>query len=144
METLIINKRHEMPKRKKFLWDGITVVLWGGWIYLWEPVILVLYKIVMLNAPVSELSEVIYDEVNAIPFDKAVFMLIATPIILFILSRLNRHLAPSEHLIYESDEYAAHFNVDHNELLKSLDSQFITVHHDEVGRITHLENKTLY
>jgi poly-beta-1,6-N-acetyl-D-glucosamine biosynthesis protein PgaD len=29
-DTLIINKRHEMPRSKRWFWDGITILLWVG------------------------------------------------------------------------------------------------------------------
>lgn len=140
MQTLIINKRHEMPKRKRLLWDAFTVLLWMGWIYLWKPVIIVLYKIIMLDAPVEELSDVIYEQVNAIPFEEAIFMLIATPVILFILSRLNRHQAPSEHLVYSRDQYSEYFKLEDEQLTSCIESQLVTVYHDEYGHIVRLEN----
>ncbi len=140
MQTLIINKRHEMPKRKRLLWDAFTVLLWIGWIYLWKPVIIVLYKIIMLDAPVEELSDVIYEEVNAIPFEHAIIMLTVTPVILFILSRLNRHQAPSEHLMYEAHEYSEYFKLEEGQLASCIESQLVTVYHDEYGRIVRLEN----
>lgn len=141
METLIINKRHELPVRKRLFWDIGTVLLWIGWIYLWKPVLIIFYKIIMLDAPVEELSNAIFDTIHAVPFDKAVFMLIATPIVLFALSRLNRHVAPTEHLIYKSSEYADYFHVDDSQLQKCANSQLITVYHDEHGHITRLDDQ---
>lgn len=141
MQTLIINKRHEMPKRKRFLWDMFTVLLWMGWIYLWKPLIVVFYKIIMLDAPIAELSDVIYEEVNAIPFEHAIIMLTVTPVILFILSRLNRHRRPSEHRVFETAEYAGYFNIDLAQLETCKGSQLITVYHDDYGHITKVENK---
>ncbi|MDD5052216.1 MAG: poly-beta-1,6-N-acetyl-D-glucosamine biosynthesis protein PgaD [Sulfuricurvum sp.] len=143
METMIINKRHELPVSKRLIWDIGTILLWIGWIYLWKPVLIVFYKIIMLDAPVEEISDVIYNEINAVPFENAVFMLIATPIVLFVLSRLNRHVTPTEHLRYQSNEYADYFNVNHAELLECTNSQFITVHHNEQGWVTGLDNQIL-
>ncbi|WP_295023001.1 poly-beta-1,6-N-acetyl-D-glucosamine biosynthesis protein PgaD [Sulfurimonas sp.] len=140
-ETLIINKRHELPLRKKSVWDAVTVLLWAGWIYLWKPLFHVFYKMINLDAPADEISSVIFDEVSAVTFEHAVVMLVATPIVLFILSWLNRHVAPSEHLIYEFDEYADYFKVDSEKLKESMDAQLITIHHDNHGHIVDLENQ---
>lgn len=140
MQTLIINKRHEMPRRKRLLWDGFTILLWVGWIYLWKPLIVVFYKIIMLDAPIAELSDVIYEEVNAIPFEHAIMMLTITPVILFVLSRLNRHRQPSEHRIYDVTEYAGYFKIEEAELKRCKESQLVTVYHDDNGHIIRLDN----
>jgi biofilm PGA synthesis protein PgaD len=60
---------------------------------------------------------------------------------LFILSWLNRHVAPSELIIYKFDEYAKYFQVDSAKLRESIDSQLITIHHDDNGHIATIENK---
>lgn len=141
METLIINKRHEMPFRKKLLWDGVTVVLWVGWIYLWKPLLEVLYKMVTLDAGPNDVWKVILSDISVIPVENAVMMLIATPLVLFVLSRLNRHKAPSTHLLYDPADYAAYFHLDTKELTESMESRLITVYHDDHGHITSLENR---
>jgi biofilm PGA synthesis protein PgaD len=139
--TLIINKRNEMPFAKKIGWDIVTVLLWAGWIYLWKPLLIVFYKIVTLDAEVDEISNVIFDEISAVTVEHAIIMLVATPTILFILSWLNRHVAPSVHFIYKFDEYAKYFQVDSAKLRDSIDAQLITIHHDNSGRIVDIETK---
>ncbi|HUH42436.1 MAG TPA: poly-beta-1,6-N-acetyl-D-glucosamine biosynthesis protein PgaD [Sulfurimonas sp.] len=139
--TLIINKRNEMPFAKKIGWDIVTVLLWAGWIYLWKPLLIVFYKIVTLDAEVDEISNVIFDEISAVTVEHAIIMLVATPTILFILSWLNRHVAPSVHFIYKFDEYAKYFQVDSAKLRESVDAQLITINHDNSGRIVDIETK---
>ncbi len=140
-KTLIINKRHEMPKRKKIIWDTLTIGLWLGFIYLWKPVLIIFYGIITLSVPADEIADWIYENISSVTFENAVMMLSATPIVLFILSRLNRHRAPSEHLIYEPSDYADYFNVDIMQLQECNDSQLVSVYHDHHGHIIHLENK---
>jgi len=141
METLIINKRHEMPKRKRWFWDALTIALWLGFIYLWKPLLIVLYKIVTLKETPDAISDWIFENVSSVTFEHAVSMLIATPIILFALSRLNRHRAPSEHLLYESSDYSNYFRIDNAELQQCVESQLVTVYHNEHGHIIHLNNR---
>lgn len=141
METLIINKRRELPKTKRMLWDGATVLLWLGFLYLWKPVFLIFYKIITLNAPAEEIADWIFGEISSVPFEHAVLVLIATPIILFILSRLNRHQAPSEHLIYHSSDYSDYFSLDNAQLQECANSQLVTVYFDSHGQIVRLENR---
>lgn len=140
MDTLIINKRHDLPITKRLIWDGITVLLWVGWIYLWKPLLEVFYRIITLEAHPDEIADVIIREIGVIPFENAVFMLVTTPVVLFILSRLNRHQAPSEHLLYECGDYAEYFDLDVEELRSCVNDRLVTVYHDEHGRIVRLEN----
>jgi len=141
METLIINKRRELPKTKRLIWDIITFLLWIGFIYLWKPLLIVFYGILTMKVPPEEISGWIYDNIHSVTFENAISMLIATPVILFILSRLNRHQAPSEHLIYTSSDYSNYFKVDDTYLQTCLDSQLVTVHHDHHGHIIRLDNQ---
>lgn len=141
METLIINKRRELPKTKRIFWDGATILLWLGFIYLWKPVFVIFYRIITSEAPAEEIADWIFENISSVTFEHAVFLLIATPIILFVLSRLNRHQSPSEHLIYSSSDYANYFNLDGEQLQQCVNSQLVTVYFDDHGHITHLNNQ---
>ncbi len=141
METLIINKRRELPKTKRILWDIATVLLWIGFIYLWKPVLIIFYKIITLKVPGEEIADWIFENISSVTFEHAIILLIATPTILFILSRLNRHQAPSEHLLYDSSDYADYFHLDDTQLQQCANSQLVTVYHDTHGQIIRLEDQ---
>jgi biofilm PGA synthesis protein PgaD len=141
MKTLIINKRRELPKTKRIIWDGVTILLWLGFIYLWKPVLHVFYRIITSEVPAEEIADWIFENIHSVTFEHAVFVLVATPVILFILSRLNRHQAPSEHLIYKSSDYANYFHVDDTQLQQCANSQLVTVYHDDHGHIIRLNDQ---
>ncbi len=138
--TLIINKRHEMPRRKVWLWDGVTVLLWAGFIYLWRPVFHIFHRIITAEVPAEEISDWIYDNIHSVTFENGVKMLVLTPIVLFILSWLKRHKGPSEHVIYTDEDYASYFELEVNQLKKCFDSQWVTVYYDHHGQITAIDN----
>lgn len=140
LETLIINKRQELPKAKRMFWDGITVLLWIGFLYLWKPVFLIFYKIFTLGAPADEIADWIFGEISSVPFEHALVVLIVTPVVLFILSRLNRHQRQSEHLIYHSKDYSDYFNLDNGQLQQCANSQLVTVYFDNHGHIINLND----
>lgn len=140
-ETLIINKRHEMPRHKRLIWDILTIALWLGFIYLWKPLLIVFYGIITLSVPANEIADWIYENISSVTFEHAIMMLIATPIVLFVLSRLNRHREPSEHLIYHSEDYSNYFGLSQEELQSSCESQYVTVYHNEHGHIISLKNQ---
>ena len=141
MEKLIINKRRELPKTKRIVWDIITILLWLGFFYLWKPVFHIFYSIITLGAPAEEISDWIFGEIHSVTFEHAMWMLVGTPIVLFILSRLNRHQAPSEHLIYHSNDYSNYFNLDDEQLKECVNSQLVTVYFDDHGHIIKLDNQ---
>ena len=139
--TLIINKRHEIPRRKRWFWDGITVLLWVGFIYLWLPVFQILDRIIGAEGPAEEISGWIFDNIHSVTFVHGVEMLVGTPIVLFLLSWLNRHQGPSEHIIYTDEDYARHFEVELSQLKACFDSQLVTVYYDDHGQITAIDNQ---
>ncbi len=139
--TLIINKRHEMPRSKIWLWDGITILLWAGFIYLWSPVFHIFYRIITAEVPAEEISDWIYDNIHSVTFEHGVEMLVGTPIVLFILSWLKRHKGPSEHIIYTDDDYARYFKLEVSQLKTCFDSQLVTVYYDDHGQITAIDNQ---
>ncbi|MFA5216786.1 poly-beta-1,6-N-acetyl-D-glucosamine biosynthesis protein PgaD [Sulfuricurvum sp.] len=140
METLIINKRRELPRTKRLAWDIITILLWVGFIYLWKPLLHVFYRIITLEVPANEISDWIFENIHSVTFENAIYTLIATPVVLFLLSRLHRHQAPSEHLIYHSKNYSDYFHLHDVQLQECENSQFITVYHDDHGHIISLDN----
>lgn len=139
--TLIINKRHEMPRRKIWFWDGMTILLWVGFIYLWHPVFEIFYRIITAEVPAERISDWIYDNIHSVTFVHGVEMLVITPIVLFILSWLKRHKRPSEHIIYTYDDYARYFKLEASQLKKCFDSQLVTVYYDDHGQITAIDNQ---
>jgi poly-beta-1,6-N-acetyl-D-glucosamine biosynthesis protein PgaD len=141
METLIINKRRELPRTKRLMQDAATVALWLGFIYLWKPLLHVFYRIITFKESGEEISDWIFDNIHSVTFEHATLVLVATPIILFILSRLNRHQAPSEHLIYQSSDYSNYFQVNDAQLQQCGNSQLVTVFHDDHGHIIGLSDK---
>lgn len=139
--TLIINKRHELPRSTVWFWDIITILLWCGFIYLWLPVFQVISRIVTSKVPADEMADWIYDNISSITFIHGVEMLVVTPIVLFTLSWLKRHNGPSEHIIYTNEDYARHFGLEVNQLEACFKSQLVTVCHDDHGQITAIENQ---
>lgn len=139
--TLIINKRKELPRSKIWFWDGITVLLWVGFVYLWHPLFHIFYRIITAEVPPEEISDWIYDNIHSVTFERGGEMLVFTPIVLFFLSWLKRHKGPSEHVIYTIEDYARYFNIEVSQLKSSFDSQVVTVHYDDHGQITAIDNQ---
>lgn len=138
---LIINKRKELPRRKIWFWDGITVLLWIGFIYLWRPVFHIFYRIINAEVPPEQISNWISDNIHSVTFVHGVEMLVFTPIVLFILSWLKRHSGPSEHIVYTIDDYAGYFKLEVGQLKSSFGSQVVNVYYDDHGQITAIDNR---
>jgi poly-beta-1,6-N-acetyl-D-glucosamine biosynthesis protein PgaD len=139
--TLIINKRHEMPRNQRWFWDGITILLWVGFIYLWHPIFEIFYQIMTSGVPEEEFSDWIYENIHSVTFVHGIETLILTPMVLFTLSWLNRHKGPSEHVIYTEEDYARYFNLEISQLKTCFASQLVTVYFDEQGQIISIENR---
>ncbi len=139
--TLIINKRHEMPRNKVLFWDGITILLWIGFISLWYPVFEIFYRMATTEVPAAEIAKWINGNIHRVTFIHGLEMLVVTPVVLFILSWLKRHQGPSEHIVYTNVDYAAHFKIAVTQLEACGNSQLVTVFHDAQGQITAVNNQ---
>lgn len=130
-----------MPRSKRWFWDGITLLLWIGFIYLWHPIFEIFHLIFTAGVGEEIISDWIYENVRSVTFRHGVETLILTPIMLFTLSWLNRHKGPSEHVIYTQDDYARYFNVETSRLKTCLASQSVTVYFDDQGHIVAIDNQ---
>lgn len=130
-----------MSLSKIWFWDGITILLWVGFIYLWHPVFDIFYRIITARVPAERISDWIQDNIHSVTFVHGVEMLVFTPIVLFILSWLKRHKGPSEHIIYTYDDYARYFKLEESQLKICFNSQLVTVYYDVHGQITAIANQ---
>ena len=139
MDTLIINRRRELPLKVRLLSDVATIFLWGFWIYLWRPFFHVLWRIVRIDAPAEEIAEEVFDQIHAVTFTHALMMLLGTSAILIAIAKLPKYSKRSQHLVYEPQEYARFFGIQPEELKAGLQSQVCTIYHNAEGHITKIE-----
>ena len=137
--SLIINRRQDLPRSKRWGSDFFTLLLWCCWLYLWRPFFRVLWKILHLDSGSDGLTNNIFDQINTISFTRASEMLIGTSLLLIIISRVGREHHKVNNRTYQTEDYANYFQLPKAEIEEARVSQEVTVYHDNMGRITHIE-----
>ena len=139
MDTLIINRRHELPLKKRLLSDMVTTLLWACWIYLWWPFFEVLWRIVSIRSSAEDIADDIFDQIHAVTVEHALMMLLGTSAILILIAKLPKYSPQSLHTVYQPEEYAQFFDINSDELVQGLQSQVCTLHHNQVGKIISIQ-----
>lgn len=133
--SLIIDVRHQLPWHRRYASNTSTMVMWGVWLLLWRPFILV-WALIEL-----EKSHLIHEVFHALSLglEHALTSLAACAIALLLWS--NYVPAKSIRNLKEKDltDYARYFELDESNIHHGRTQKISTVHHDETGRITHID-----
>ena len=136
--SLIINDRHALPLSKKLPWDIATIILWSGWLYLWKPILVIIYNVFMSNLTAEKTSISISKHIDIQSLEHNAFLLIATLTVLYILSRTHQNVPSKDSVTYEPKDYTNYFHLKTTSLQQCKNSQFIDVYHDNEGHIINL------
>lgn len=137
--SLIINARHHLRWHQRLLSDVSTAAAWGGWLWLWAPVVKSaswLTDLGLLAAP--GLNHVITSGA-ADGFQRSVVALVGTSGTLLVWNRLPARKVMSGATELSIRDHARHFQLPEQEIEASRAASVCVVHHDEHGRIVRLE-----
>lgn len=133
-QTLIIDMRNQLPWHKRYLSNTSTAMLWGFWLFLWRPLV-ILISFIAIQKP--HLIKYFFGTLAHV-LENGLTALLACAVSLWLWS----HFIPSKTKAQAKDksieEYARSFNLDTHELKMSRLQKVATVHHDANGRITHI------
>lgn len=132
---MIIDIRHQIPWQKRYISNTGTLMLWAGWLLLWHP-------IAVSMGLIQEQHQSIVDQLLGAFF--AVVENGFTALVICALSLwLWRHFIPSTRVKQSAQknvqDYAAHFQLDLQNLHRARQQKILTVHHDESGKIKCIE-----
>lgn len=133
-ETLIIDVRDQLPWHKRYLSNTTTAMLWGFWLFLWRPLVILIGYISVQKPHLIEhffgtLAHVLENGFTA---------LLACAVSLWLWSHFIPSKTKAQAKDKSTEEYARSFNLDTQELKMSRLQKVATVHHDAHGRITHI------
>ncbi|ENX49335.1 MAG TPA: poly-beta-1,6-N-acetyl-D-glucosamine biosynthesis protein PgaD [Acinetobacter ursingii] len=133
--NLIIDVRHQLPWHRRYVSNTSTMMMWGAWLLLWRPFLLV-WALVEL-----EKSHLIHQIFHALSLglEHGITSLIACAVALLLWS--NYVPAKSVKRTHEKDvtDYARYFELDETQIHQGRAQKISVVHHDEMGRITHID-----
>lgn len=137
--SLIINARHRLSWHHRLLSDASTAMMWGGWLWLWAPL---LRSFRWLAAIGARSTPAVWNALANGPADElqvSIFALVGTSGTLLALNWLpsRKICAPVGQLSVR--DYARHLRLPERELEAGRDASVCVVHHDDAGRIVRLE-----
>ena len=138
--SLIINARHRLPWHQRLFSDASTAMMWGGWLWLWAPLLRSSRWLADLGARTypTLMNLVASGSADAIQF--AALALVGASGALLVWKRLPaRKICATRFAAPSVCEYARHFRLPEHELRAGRGASVCVVQHDEAGRIVKLE-----
>ena len=136
--SLIINARHRLAWHQRLFSDASTAMAWGGWLWLWSPVL-------RSSATAAELGARSYPALMKLvgngsvdDLQRSVLALIGTSGTLLAWSKLPARKAPETKAV-SLREHAEQFGLTERELESARHAPVCVVRHDERGRIIGVE-----
>lgn len=137
--SLIINARHRLAWHQRLLSDASTAMMWGGWLWLWAPLLRSFRWLATIGA---RSFPAVWNVLASAPADElqvSFVALVGTSGTLLALNWLpSRKICASEAQVSVRD-YARHLRLPERELEAGRHASVCVVHHDDSGRIVRLE-----
>lgn len=137
-DSLIINARHQLRWHQRLFSDASTAMLWGAWLWLWRPVVGTFNWLWSLGASFHPALLKLLG--GAINFEGSVVMLAGTSGTLLLWNMLPSRKAQARE-VHVLRDYARHFQLSEQDVLKGRASSICVVHHDEQGRIIRIDHQ---
>lgn len=138
MSGLIINARHRLAWHQRLVSDASTAMMWGGWLWLWSPVLRSSTWLAGLGVRSYPTLAKLLASGSADDLQRSVVALVGASGTLLVWSRLPARKVRAAP-IPTTGEYARHFEVPEHELQAGRRASVCVVHHDASGRIVHVE-----
>lgn len=139
--ALIINARHHLSAYQRFTSNASTAMLWGGWLWMWRPLLNVFNWVNNLGANVQPTLLKLMATGTPMSLEGSVMALIGASGTLLLWNMLPAQKARTSAQTPLLRDYADYFELPELDILSGRASNVCTVHHDETGRITRIESQ---
>lgn len=134
-QSIIIDIRHQLPWQQRYLSNTSTVLLWMGWLLLWQPLMISLGMFDHYNHYlVDQIMRVFWSVL-----ENGFVAILACALMLWLWS----NFIPAQSVKYAQvkgiTDYAESFDLSAEQIHRSRQQNIITVHHDETGRIVRID-----
>lgn len=134
--NLIIDVRKQLPWQKRYISNTSTAFMWAIWLLLWRPALLVMGVISLQK---HHVLEHLFGTLG-LGVEHGFTALIICAITLLLWSKyMPAKTVKKQHDIETLSHYAQYFDLSEQSLIKSRVQKVSTVHHDEMGCITHID-----
>ena len=136
IQSVIIDIRHQLPWQKRYLTTTSTLMLWGAWLLLWQPLM------ISLGLLEHHHNHYLIDQVLQVfwhVLENGFIAILACALMLWLWS----NFIPAKSVKYTQvkgiQDYAAHFELAAEQIHVSRTKQVVTVYHNASGQIVHIE-----
>ncbi|NNP71527.1 poly-beta-1,6-N-acetyl-D-glucosamine biosynthesis protein PgaD [Acinetobacter defluvii] len=133
--NLIIDLRQQLPWHKRYLSNTSTAMLWGVWILLWRPLLLLIgvlgiHKPHIVNNIISAFTLILQHGLIA---------LMVCALSLLLWNRFIPAKIPNQVQSKAIPDYAEHFSLNVQQIETGRQQKVSTVYHDENGKIISIQ-----
>lgn len=131
----IIDVRHQLPWKKRYISNTTTFLLWGAWLVLWQPI---MNEMGLLETQSDRLVDQILNAFFRILEHGFVALLICA-VMLWLWSRFIPAKTAIHSEKFDLDDYSDAFHISSNDLQRARQQKIVMVHHDQFGKILKIE-----
>lgn len=136
-DSLIINARQHLRWHQRLLSDSSTAIMWGGWLYLWRPIIT---TVGALTTSVQPFVSKLMGGASPVSLELSVVALVGSSGTLLLWNHLlPARKAKAAQQANTLRDYANHFQLPEQKILEGRGAAICTVYHDANGQIVGLE-----
>ncbi len=136
--SLIIDARNRLSWRHRIAWDASTAALWGGWLWLWAPLVKTGVTLASLGIELPQWMPTLLPAGSTGSLPLSIVALAGTSGTLMALNKLNARKPQADDALPVA-EYARHFQIPENVIEAGRSAAICVVHHDADGRIAGIE-----
>lgn len=140
-KSLIINARHHLRWHQRFFSDASTAMLWGGWLWMWRPLLNIFSWLSTRGAGFHHLLIKLLANGSPVSIGGSMMALVGTSGTLLLWNLLPAQKACASPQANTLRDYALHFELPEQEIITGRATSVCVVHHDEAGRIIRIEAK---
>ncbi|MDM1246409.1 MULTISPECIES: poly-beta-1,6-N-acetyl-D-glucosamine biosynthesis protein PgaD [Acinetobacter] len=133
--NLIIDLRQQLPWHKRYISTTSTAMLWGVWILLWRPLLL-LIGVIGIQKP-----HIVHNIMQAftVILQHGLIALMVCALSLLLWNRFIPAKTPEQAKTKSLSDYAEHFALNEQEIDEGRHQKISIVHHDEHGKIISIQ-----
>ena len=136
--SVIIDARDRLRWHQRFACDASTAALWGGWLWLWAPLLKAGGSLAQLGVAVPPWIPKLLPAVDAGSLPLSLLALAGTSGTLVVWRNLPVRKASTGESLSVA-EYARHFQLPEQAIEAGRGAATCVVHHDAEGRIARIE-----
>jgi poly-beta-1,6-N-acetyl-D-glucosamine biosynthesis protein PgaD len=139
--NLIINARNSLSWHQRLFSDTTTAVAWGGWLFLWRPILATVGALSSWSATLPNMLVKLLGGTSPADIVYSLVAVVGGSGTLLLWNHLVPARKADSHRVQVLRDYAAHFQLPEQTILAGRVSTVSVVHHDEHGRIIGIETR---